>query len=129
MFECCFTCGYSHSLPVWQITGLRARPWAVCPVCANGESCSAGVNPAGLRSCCTVPSVPSEPSSELYGFLSFLLESVAFEDGQPVVLEDGSMAYIHSTVKGKACSSLKCSLFIPWQLEQQLLQCHGCQRL
>ncbi|KFV47834.1 Zinc finger protein 76, partial [Tyto alba] len=26
-------------------------------------------------------------------------ESVAFEDGQPVVLEDGSMAYIHNTAK------------------------------
>lgn len=31
---------------------------------------------------------------------------MAFEDGQPVVLEDGSMAFIHSTAKGKALPAL-----------------------
>ena len=52
-------------------------------------------------------------------FSSVLSESVAFEDGQPVVLEDGSMAYVHNTAKGKVCS-----LFFPWQLEQELLKRH-----
>lgn len=53
---------------------------------------------------------------------SFLLESVAFEDTQPVALEDGSMAYIHNTAKGE-----EHSLFLPWQLEQKLTDLQGCR--
>uniref|UniRef100_A0A8B9PJ75 Transcription factor IIIA n=1 Tax=Apteryx owenii TaxID=8824 RepID=A0A8B9PJ75_APTOW len=41
------------------------------------------------------------------------IESVAFEDGQPVVLEDGSMAYIHNTPK----ESYNSSTFEAVQLE------------
>lgn len=32
--------------------------------------------------------------------LALVTESFSFEDGQPVQLEDGSMAYIHHTPKG-----------------------------
>lgn len=32
--------------------------------------------------------------------LALVSESFSFEDGQPVQLEDGSMAYIHHTPKG-----------------------------
>lgn len=47
----------------------------------------------------------------------FFLEAVAFEDGQPVVLEDGSMAFIHSTPKGKPLPALS----LP--AEEKLLKC------
>ena len=33
--------------------------------------------------------------------VALLAESCSFEDGQPVQLEDGSMAYIHHTPKGR----------------------------
>lgn len=32
--------------------------------------------------------------------IALLTEALSFEDGQPVQLEDGSMAYIHRTPKG-----------------------------
>lgn len=70
MFECCFTCGYSHSLTDHRSPNKASELCAV--FVPTRESSSVGVNPAGLRKCCTIPSVPSEPSSELCGlFLSF----------------------------------------------------------
>lgn len=84
-----------------------------------------GMNTVGVRNWRSISSIPSESSSKVCGFFSFpFLESVAFEDAQPVVLEDGSMAYIHNTVKGK-----ECSLFFPWQLEQKPLNSHRFRRL
>lgn len=32
------------------------------------------------------------------------IESITFEDGQPVTLEDGTMAFIHHTPKGSSQS-------------------------
>lgn len=58
----------------------------------------------GSLSCHSIPH--AESSRKVCGCFSFLLEALAFEDGQPVVLEDGTMAFIHSTAKGKARPAL-----------------------
>lgn len=69
--------------------------------CLSGQAGSPVSSPAWqpeLPQCSPHP----ESSRKVCGCIYFLLEAVAFEDGQPVVLEDGSMAFIHSTAKGKA---------------------------
>lgn len=48
------------------------------------------------------PSISSESPNNVCGFFSpFFSEPVSFEDGQPIVLEDGSMVYIQNAPKGK----------------------------
>lgn len=87
---------------------------------AGGPAASSSVG--WIREGSGVPvSPPSRLSLPVKRVDSFLLESVAFEDTQPVVLEDGSMAYIHNTAKGE-----EHSLFLPWQLEQKLTDLQGC---
>lgn len=51
----------------------------------------------------TAPTKGPLHDTELQGKagITLVTESLSFEDGQPVQLEDGSMAYIHRTPKGR----------------------------
>lgn len=91
------------------MVAFQGKQAALCPLLPGSLNCHSIPHPESSRKVC--------------GSISFLLEAVAFEDGQPVVLEDGSMAFIHRTAKGKALPALslaegekllKCIRFPDW---------------
>lgn len=79
----------------------------------------------GKQAACVLSCLAASTGSsrKVCGCFPFLLEAVAFEDGQPVVLEDGSMAFIHSTAKGEAFSALSLAA------GEKLLECLRFPRL